>query len=120
MAKKDFLYRGKVLSDLQGLSTDEISNLLTSRARRCLKRGITVAQKTLLDNLGKTGSVKTHCRDIVILPEMVGKTIGVYTGKDFINIVITFEMIGHKLGEFAMTRKRAGHSGGGIGGKKKK
>ena len=59
--------------------------------------------------------VKTHLRDMVIVPSMVGKKIAIYNGKEFIYVTIRPEMIGHRLGEFAPTRKPVKHSAAGIG-----
>ena len=59
--------------------------------------------------------VKTHRRDIVILPQMVDKKIAVYSGKEFVTVQITPEMVGHYLGEFVMTRKETKHSAPGMG-----
>ena len=62
---------------------------------------------------GKT--VKTHCRGMYVLPEMVGSTIGVHDGQKFVNLEIIPPMIGHSLGEFAKTRKSVTHTGPGVG-----
>ncbi len=62
----------------------------------------------------KTGSknpIKTWSRDSVISPEMVGFTIGVHNGKEHTPVLIIEDMIGHKLGEFSLTRKFKGHGG---------
>ena len=59
--------------------------------------------------------VKTHCRDLIILPEMVSITVHVYNGKEFVPVNIAENMIGHYLGEFAVTRKKVQHSAPGIG-----
>ena len=116
MAKKEFTYRGKNLEELQNLSLNEFAELAPARVRRSIKRGFTEQQKIFLEVVKKGGNnIKTHCRDMVILPEIVGKTIGIYTGKEFIKIIITEEMIGHFLGEFALTRKGVSHSSPGIG-----
>ncbi len=116
MAKKEFTYRGKTLDELKKLSLSEFILLLPSRQRRSLKRGLTEQQKKLLKQIKENkNDVKTHCRDMIILPEMVGKTIRVHNGKEFIPVVIQNEMIGHYLGEFALTRKKVEHSAPGIG-----
>jgi small subunit ribosomal protein S19 len=115
MARKEFTYRGKKLEELQSLSIQEFSELCTSRVRRSLKRGFSEEQQTLLKNLRKRNNVKTHCREVPVLPEMVGKTIQVHNGKDFVPITIQSEMVGHILGEFSLTRKRVGHSSPGVG-----
>lgn len=116
MAKK-FLFRGKTLDELQNMSLEAFSNLLKSRARRALKRGFTEQEKTLLENLRREPNKfhKTHCREMVILPEMVGKKFGVHNGKEFFSLMVTEEMIGHRLGEFSHTTREVKHSAPGIG-----
>jgi len=117
MAKKIFKYRGKTLEELQQMSLEEFANLLTSRKRRSVLRGFNPVQKNLLKRVRKnTGKVlKTHARDMVILPEFVGKTFGVYNGKEYKNITITPEMIGLFMGEMSYTRNVAKHSAPGMG-----
>lgn len=116
MVKKEFTYRGKTLEDLKTLSLNEVAVLLPARQRRSLKRGLTDQQKILLNKIRKNESnIETHCRDAIILPEMVGKIIKVYSGKEFIPVTIIEEMIGHYLGEFVLTRKKVAHSAPGIG-----
>ncbi|MCX8202969.1 MAG: 30S ribosomal protein S19 [Nitrososphaeria archaeon] len=103
------------------MSMDEFIKLLPSRQRRSLKRGLTDAQRKLLEKvrkyrrLGINKPIRTHARDMVILPEMVGMTIAVHNGKEFVQVEIVPEMIGHRLGEFAMTNKRVVHGRPGIG-----
>jgi|TARA_B100001964_G_scaffold240691_1_gene311099 small subunit ribosomal protein S19 len=116
MAKKEFAYGGKTLEELKKLSLNELATLLPARQRRSLKRGLTEQHKILLKKIKKNESnIKTHFRDIIILPEMVGKVIRVYSGKEFIPVTIMEEMIGHCLGEFVLTRKIVAHSAPGIG-----
>ncbi|MDI6798612.1 MAG: 30S ribosomal protein S19 [Candidatus Aenigmarchaeota archaeon] len=116
---KVFSYRGYTLEQLKQMSIDEFTRLLPARERRALKRGLTEQQKKLLENIRKYPDKfhKTHVRDMIILPEMVGTKIGVFTGikKEWASIVISPEMIGHRLGEFAITCKRVKHSAPGIG-----
>lgn len=116
MAKKEFLYKGKNEEELRKMSTEEFGLLAPSRIRRSLKRGFTENQKALLKKLrnGKN-NVETHSRDMVILPEMIGKTIKVHNGKTFEMVIITIDMLGHMLGEFALTRREVKHSAPGIG-----
>ncbi len=116
MAKKIFTYRGKTLEELQALSMNEFMQLLPARQRRSLKRGLTDAQKKLLKKIrnGKN-NIRTHCRNMIILPEMVGKTFLVFRGNSFEAVNIQEEMIGHVLGEFMLTRKTVQHSAPGIG-----
>ncbi|MBW3001806.1 30S ribosomal protein S19 [Candidatus Woesearchaeota archaeon] len=113
---KIFLFRGKKVEELKKMSLTEFAELLTSRERRSLKRGFTPAQKKLLEALKKDKrDYKTHCRDMIIIPEMMGKSVRVHNGKEFVMIKINEEMLGHRLGEFAVTRKKVAHSSPGIG-----
>jgi small subunit ribosomal protein S19 len=124
MPKKEFLYRGHSIEDLQGMSMDEFIKLLPSRQRRSLQRGLNQTQRTLLENIrvakrsaqeGQKASVKTHARDMVVLPEMVGVTLLIHNGKEFNPVDLEPEMMGHYLGEFAITNKPVRHGSPGIG-----
>lgn len=121
---KEYLYRGLNLSQLQGMSMDEFIDLLPSRQRRSLHRGLQPEQRILLEKVrqareelrkGGTPTIKTHVRNMIILPEMVSLTIGVHNGKEFVQVEIKPEMIGHYLGEFAVTNKPVRHGTPGIG-----
>jgi|SRR3989338_2996930 len=120
MAKEE-TYKGKTMEELKRMSVDDFMKITTARQRRSLKRGLNDAQKELLARMNKFKSggtkkpVKTHCRDMVVLPEMLGMTIHVYNGKSFVPVQIFPEMLGHYLGEFALTRNRVTHSAPGIG-----
>ena len=116
MAKKEFTFKGKTIEELKKLSLNELAQLLNSRQRRSIKRGFTDQQKILLKKIkSNQKNIETHCRDMIILPEMVGITIKVHQGREFVSVNIEAEMIGHCLGEFAMTRKKVAHSAPGIG-----
>jgi small subunit ribosomal protein S19 len=106
------------------MSMDEFINLLPSRQRRSLHRGLPPEQRTLLEKIreakeeirkGNNAIVKTHVRDMIILPEMTGLTILVHSGKQFVSVEIKPEMIGHYLGEFSVTNKPVKHGTPGIG-----
>jgi small subunit ribosomal protein S19 len=113
---KIFTFKGKTLEELQKMPLEEFAKLIPSRRRRSLRRGMTPQQKKLLERLRKRSKpVKTHVRDMVIIPEMVGKRVLIYMGKDWVTVDLTGEMLGHVLGEFAMTRKRVMHSAPGVG-----
>ncbi|MBI2564447.1 30S ribosomal protein S19 [Candidatus Woesearchaeota archaeon] len=116
MAIKTFTFYGKTLEETQKLSLNEFADMLTSRKRRSIKRGLTDVQKKLLKKLkdGKN-NVKTHARDMVVLPEMIGKTLRIHNGKEWVLVTLEKEMLGHCLGEFALTRKKVQHSAPGIG-----
>ncbi|MBI5347435.1 MAG: 30S ribosomal protein S19 [Candidatus Aenigmarchaeota archaeon] len=114
-----FTYRGKTLEDLQKMSISEFAELIPSGEKRSLKRGITPQQKKLLKNIrmrkGQDKVIRTHARDMIILPEMVGMKIGIHNGHEFITVEITSGMLGHRLGEFVLTRARVRHSSPGLG-----
>lgn len=123
---REFTYRGYTLEELRQMSMDQFIKLLPSRQRRSLMRGLNNVQLRLLEKVREANEVlrrgekpkkpiKTHARDMVILPEMVGLTIHVYNGKEFIPVEIKPEMIGHRLGEFALTCKQVKHGKAGVG-----
>ena len=121
---REFKYRGYTFENLQKISMDDFIRLLPARQRRSLQRGLTIEQRKLLEKIrrvkeeadgGKKEVIKTHVRDMIILPEMVGITLLVHNGKDFVPVEIKPEMIGHYLGEFAITNKPVKHGTPGIG-----
>ena len=114
---KDFNYRGKTIEELKAMSMDEFIRMLPSRMRRSLKRGLSQEQRIVLEKLRKDDGkpVRTHARDLVIMPEMLGKTIHCYTGKEFKEITINEKMMGHYLGEFAISITPVRHGRPGIG-----
>lgn len=113
---KEFRYRGKSMEELLNLSTDELRNLLNARQRRSLSRGLSEEKLKLLTSIKSDNkSIRTHLRDMIILPIMVGKTIHVYNGKEFVALEIKPEMIGHYLGEYVITNKRVVHNAPGVG-----
>ena len=120
---KEFTYRGHALQDLQQMSMDDFIKLLPSSERRSLLRVPPDEQRKLREKIRKAKrsekgvevTIKTHCRETVILPEMIGLTIHVHNGKEFIPVEITPETLGHRLGEFAITNKKVIHGIPGIG-----
>ncbi len=112
---QDFKYRGKTLDELKKMDLDEFAELLPSRKRRSISRGLDDRQQKLLKDLREKDQVETHARDMVIVPEMVGKTISVYNGQEYIDVEIEPRMIGHYLGEFTRNRKEVEHSAPGLG-----
>ncbi len=133
--KKEFLWRGFSMDELKEIplfpwgndmdpgnedydpDADCIANLMPSRPRRSLSRGLSPECEKLLGRVRASNGkmVRTHCRGMYILPEMVGTTIGVHDGQNFVKLEITPPMIGHSLGEFAKTRKSVTHTGPGVG-----
>ncbi|MEM3154699.1 MAG: 30S ribosomal protein S19 [Candidatus Woesearchaeota archaeon] len=113
---KEFLYRGKTIQEIQKMGLEEFAKLVPARERRKLKRGFTETEKKLLASIrANEKDIKAHCRDMIIIPEMIGKTIKIHNGKEWIMLIIEPEMLAHRLGEFALTRKTVKHSAPGIG-----
>ncbi len=116
--KKEFTYRGMTEEEMKNIPIDEFLQYLPARKRRSLTRGLTKRQNKLLQDIKNSKSdkiIKTHLRDMVILPDFFGHSIGVYNGKEFVTVHVKPEMVGHYLGEFALTRKEVKHAGPGVG-----
>ena len=122
MVKKEFTFKGKKLQELQAMSTEEFAEILNSRGRRSLKRrtnknlekSIEAAKKLVAENKEQK-PIRTHSRDAIVVPGMIGLTFAIYNGKEFIQVKIYPEMLGHYFGEFALTRKKLSHGKAGIG-----
>ena len=113
---KTFTWQGKTEEEIKNLDIKEFIKLIPARQRRSLKRGFTEQQKKLLKRVEVDDkNIKTHCRNMIIVPVMLGKMIKIHNGKDYLPITITVEMLGHYLGEFAQTRRLTKHSGPGVG-----
>jgi small subunit ribosomal protein S15e len=105
--------------------SDELMMMFNARARRRYTRGLKRKPLALLKRLRKAKKeaaplekpavIKTHLRDTIIIPEMVGCMVAVHNGKSFNQIEIKAEMIGHYLGEFSLTYKPVKHGRPGIG-----
>ena len=116
--KKEFSFHGLSLEETQKLTLEELMPFLPSRMRRTLERGLTVKQDKLMQDIEKANpgdTIRTHCRDMIILPSFVGHKIHIHNGNDFQIVEIQPDMIGHYLGEFALTRKSVKHTGPGVG-----
>ena len=116
---KDYLYRGRNEEELKAISMDEFIGLLPSRMRRSLRRGLPEEQRILIEKVRTRAPgdkpVKTHSRDLIILPEMMGKTVQVFNGMEFVDVKIDIKKVGHYLGEYAITNKPVRHGRPGIG-----
>ncbi|MDG6910954.1 MAG: 30S ribosomal protein S19 [Nitrososphaerota archaeon] len=118
---KEFRYRGKTIEELNSMSTEALLELLPSRARRSLNRGVSEDKRKLLEDARATkegrlqSQIKTHARDMIILPTMVGLTIAVHNGREFVPLEVKPEMIGRYLGEYVITNKKVVHGTPGIG-----
>ncbi len=117
-AKKEFTYRGLSVDEMRKMSVDEFLQYLPARKRRSLTRGMTREQNKLLQRVKDADDgdiIRTHLRDMVILPPFFDREIAVHNGTEFVRVKIQPEMVGHYLGEFARTRKEVKHTGPGLG-----
>jgi len=117
-ASKQKLFKGKEIEELKKLDTREFAKFLKSRPRRAIMRNFNIIErfvKRCEEKIQKGKQIKTHERDIIIMPALVGMTISVHNGKEFFPIKIIEEMLGHRLGEFSLTRKKVQHGTPGIG-----
>ncbi|KAK2648519.1 hypothetical protein Ddye_016008 [Dipteronia dyeriana] len=122
---KKFSFRGVDLDALLDMSTDELVKLFPARARRRFQRGLKRKPMALIKKLRKAKReappgekpepVRTHLRNMIIVPEMIGSIIGVYNGKTFNQVEIKPEMISHYLAEFSISYKPVKHGRPGIG-----
>ncbi|KAG2218316.1 hypothetical protein INT45_007711, partial [Circinella minor] len=122
---RKFTYRGVDLDQLLDLSSEQFMELVHARARRRFQRGLKRKPMGLIKKLRKAkkeaasdekpATVKTHLRDMIIVPEMIGSVVGVYNGKVFNQVDIRAEMVGHYLGEFSISYKPVRHGRPGIG-----
>ena len=122
---REFKFKGYTPEQLRTLSIENLLPLLNSRQRRSLDKRVStymnddkrkLGEKVKLAREGKLkGQLRTHVRDMIILPDMVGLTIHVHNGKEFAQVAIKPEMIGHYLGEYAITNKRVQHGAPGVG-----
>ena len=122
MAKGDFTFRGKTRDELNRMSVQEFAKLCNSRARRTMLRNV---DQHFLKRVKKAHEVlsagkfpkplRTHNRDMIVMPQMIGITIAIYNGKEFQNVEMKEKMLGHYLGEYVLTRKRLVHGKAGIG-----
>jgi small subunit ribosomal protein S19 len=118
MSAKEFFYRGKTLNELQRLDTREFAKLVGADSRRTLLRHFDVVErfvKKCQQRQSEGKQIRTHLRDLVIVPNMVGYQIGIHNGKEFFQVKIIPEMLGHRLGEFSQTRSKVEHGAPGIG-----
>ena len=118
---KEFAYRGIPKEELENMSLEKLFQLFNARQRRSLTRGITDGKRKLIEEIksAKAGKlknpIKTHVRDLIVLPYMVGVTVNVFSGKEFRPAEIRTEMIGHYLGEYVITNKKVSHGAPGVG-----
>lgn len=118
LRKKESKYKGKTIEELQTLEVREFANFVGSRQRRTILRNFQELEdfvKRAKKKIEKEKKVRTHHRDLVVVPQLVGMRIHIYNGREFVPVDITMEMLGHKFGEFAPTRTRTKHTKAGVG-----
>jgi small subunit ribosomal protein S19 len=118
MRKKESTFRGMTLEELKKLDVREFSKLIKSRQRRTTLRNFQEIENFVKKALKKNErgkKIRTHKRDLIIVPKLIGLGIQVYNGKEFVPFQVTQEMLGHKLGEFSPTRTRTKHTKSGVG-----
>jgi len=117
-SKKEFTYRGKTMEDMLKLDIREFAKLLKSRARRSVLRHFDIIERFVQESRKKQENgkqIKTHLRQMIVVPPMVGMKIAIHNGKEFVNIQVEKEMLGHRFGEFVATRQKVEHGAPGIG-----
>ena len=117
-AKKELLYRGKKIDELKSMDVRESAKYLPATSKRYVLRNFNVIERFIKrcnEKTSKNKRIKTHQRELVIVPQLVDLTVWVYNGKEFKQVEITGEMIGCRLGEFAMTRAITKHGSAGVG-----
>lgn len=119
---KEFIFKGKKLAELKQMDIKEFSKYTTTRARRSLLRGMTEAERKFyakVDKVLKLGEqkkpIRTHARNVVVIPKLIDLEIAIFNGKEFKIVKITEEMLGHYLGEFSHTRNNVQHGQPGVG-----
>jgi small subunit ribosomal protein S19 len=115
---KEFTYHGLSKEELANISNEKLFKLFSARARRSLTRGINDDKRKLMEEMKdkkNKNPIKTHLRDVIILPYMIGVTVHIFSGKEFVPITITLQMVGHYLGEYVITNKRVNHGAPGVG-----
>ncbi len=116
--KKIFNLKGKTLEDLKKMDLREFAKHIKSRERRSILRNFASMEKIIqrwLKENQKNKQIKTHLRDVIIVPQLVGLDLFVYNGKEYTKVTINEEMLGHRLGEFSPTRKVVKHGSPGLG-----
>ena len=116
---KEFTYHGLSKEELDNIPNEKLFKLFTARVRRSLTRGtMSDDKKKLMEEMkdkNNKNPIKTHLRDLIILPYMVGVTVHIFSGKEFVPTTITLQMVGHYLGEYVITNKRVNHGAPGVG-----
>lgn len=118
LKSKERKYSGLTLEQLKAMNLKDFAKHIPARSRRSVLRHPEFIEKFVKlseEKVNNKRKIRTHLRDLVIVPKMVGMEMGVYNGKSFEDVKIEIEMLGHRLGEFTLTRQKVTHSAAGIG-----
>ena len=115
--KKEFTYRGLTMEKLQELDFGQFIQMLPARQRRSFKRGLSREQAKLINDSNQAPEkvIRTHRREMIIIPQFVGRKFAIHDGRNFVDSDILPEMIGLYFGELAPTRTSPTHTGPGVG-----
>ncbi|KAK8049804.1 ribosomal protein S19 [Apiospora phragmitis] len=123
--RKSLTEASTLMRTLLDLDSEQLRDVVHARARRRINRGLKRKPMGLIKKLRKAKQeakpnekpdlVKTHLRDMIVVPEMIGSVIGIYSGKEFNQVEIRPEMVGHYLGEFSISYHPVKHGRPGIG-----
>lgn len=114
--REEFTFRGLTIEELRQMSVAELLPVMPARVRRKIRRGLSRGEEGLLARFRSGDArIRTHLRSMVVLPEMVGRSIEIHNGKEWVKVDIQPESVFHYLGEFALTRRRVVHGTAGIG-----
>jgi small subunit ribosomal protein S19 len=118
MKKKEATYQGKTVEELKSLETREFAKYVRARVRRTILRQFREIENFVSranKRLAKNKPIRTHLRDLIIVPQMLDMKIYIHNGKTFVPVEVTIEALGHRFGEFATTRSRVKHGSAGVG-----
>ena len=113
--REEYTYHGYNLEALKAMSMEELLPIMPTGARRKILRGFTRGEEDVRAKITAGDGVRTHLRSMIILPEMVGKKVAIYSGKEFVEVELPVEGVFHYFGEFALTRKKVTHGSAGVG-----
>lgn len=114
--REEFTFHGLTIEELKQMSPSELLRLMPARVRRKMRRGFSRGEEGLLARFRSGDTrIRTHLRSMVVLPEMVGRSIEVHNGKEWVKVELQPESVFHYLGEFALTRRKVVHGTAGIG-----
>jgi len=114
--REEFTYRGYKIDELKAMAISDLLPLMPARARRKVMRGLSRGEETLMSRIRDNDpKIRTHLREMIVMPEMIGRTIEIHNGKEFVKVEFQPESVFHYLGEFALTRKKVTHGSAGIG-----